>query len=194
MPNDERRSSGSAWAALAGLTPLYIFSSELSVGLVLGIGFLVVHSTAAATSLLLPARFGRPRVFALAAVGAAVAASLSASVVRLIDPFLFEATHRYLFLTVLTLPVLSACVQPDGMAERERGIENVVRGLGYALSVILLGAIREFLASGTISVNPAAGSSALLPIMAQPAGAFILLGLVAAGFRAVMKAAKGSER
>ncbi len=194
MPNDERQSSGSAWAALAGLTPLFIFSSELSIGLVLGIGFLVVHSTAAAMALLLPARFGRPRIFALAAVGAAVAASLSASIVRLIDPFLFETTYRSLFLSVLTLPVLNACVLPDGMAERERGIENVVRGLGYALSVVVLGAVREFLASGTISVNSVAGSSALLPIMAQPAGALILIGLIAAGFRAVMKAAKGSER
>lgn len=194
MQTDERRDTIGAWAALAGLSPLYVISSDLATGLVLGVSFLVVHSSAAAVALLLPARFGRSRVFVFAMIGAAISASLSASVVRLLDPFLYESTYELIFLTALTIPVLRACVMPDGEADRERAMESVIRGLGYALSVALFGAAREFIASGAISVNAVGAPSALLPIAAQPAGAFILIGLAAAAFRAVARAAKGSER
>jgi len=194
MQTDERRDAIGAWAALAGLAPLYVISNDLTAGLVLGVSFLVVHSSAAAVALLLPARFGRSQVFAIAMLGAAVAASLSASVVRLLDPFLFESTYELVFLSALTIPVLRACVMPDGVADRERAMENVMRGLGYALSVALFGAVREFIASGAISINAAGSPFALLPIAAQPAGAFILMGLAAAAFRAVARTAKGSER
>jgi len=193
MLTDDRRDSRSAWALLAGLSPLYVISNELTVGLVLGITFLVVHSSAAAVSLLFPVRFGRSRVFAFAMLGAAISASLAGSIVRLLDPFLFEQTYRFIFLTVLTIPVLSACRMPESVADRERGMENVIRGLGYAFSVILFGAVREFMASGSISVNSIEASASLLPVTAQPAGAFILIGLVAAGFRAIMRATKGAE-
>jgi len=160
------------------------------------VAFLVVHSTAAALSLLLPLRFGPARVLGISLFGAAVAASLSATVLRLIDPFLFETAYSRLFLTVCTVPVLRACLLPESVAERERSIENILRGLGYSVVVILAGAVREFLAAGSISVNSASGpaSASLLPIAAQPAGAFILIGLAAAAFKAAMAAAKGSER
>ncbi|PKL23024.1 MAG: hypothetical protein CVV47_17025 [Spirochaetae bacterium HGW-Spirochaetae-3] len=171
-----------------------MFSNGLSIGLALGISFLVVHSAAAASALLLPARFGRARIFAFAAVGAAIAASLCASIIRLLDPFLFESAYGRIFIIAFTLPVCRACIMPETIADRERGVENVVRGLAYALVVAVTGAVREFIASGTVSVNYSGASTALLPIAAQPAGAFILIGLCAAGFNAVMRAAKGSER
>jgi len=171
-----------------------VFSNGFSIGLTLGASFLVVHSAAAACALLLPARFGRARIFAFAAVGAAVAASFCASIVRLLDPFLFESAYGRIFLIAFTLPVCRAGMMPETMADRERGIENVVRGLAYALLVVVVGAIREFIASGTVSVGYSGVSTALLPIAAQPAGAFILIGLGAAGFNAVMRAAKGSDR
>jgi len=188
----EKRPAGSSWAALAGLSPLLVFSTGLSTGLVLGITFLVAHSASAAVALLLPVRLGRPRIFAFAVLAAAVTVSLTASVVRLLDPFLFESLYRYIFLVMLTLPVLGASVMPLGMDERELAIENLVRGLGFALAIMSLGAVREFLSSGIISVNSRTPSSSLLPFAAQPAGAFIIIGLVAAGFRAIMRAAKRS--
>lgn len=195
MPMERNKgANGGAWAALAGLAPLLVFSSGLSIGLALGASFLVVHSAAAACALLLPARFGRTRIFAFAAVGAAVAASFCASIVRLLDPFLFESAYGRIFLIAFTLPVCRACTMPETMADRERGIENVVQGLAYAFLVVATGAIREFIASGTVSVGYSGASTVLLPIAAQPAGAFLLIGLGAAGFNAVMRAAKGSDR
>jgi len=190
----ERNKGGGAWTAAAGLAPLLVFSNGLTIGLALGATFLVVHSAAAACALLLPSRLGRSRIFAFAAAGAAVAASFCASIVRLLDPFLFESAYGRIFLIAFTLPVCRACMMPETMADRERGIENLVRGLAYALVVVAAGAIREFIASGTVSVSYSGASTALLPIAAQPAGAFILIGLGAAGLNAVMRAAKGSDR
>ncbi len=190
MTIDDRRSADSSWAALAGLAPLLIFSNSLSLGLVLGITFLVAHSAAAAVALLLPVKLGRSYIFALSVFAAAVTVSMAASAVRLLDPFLFETSYRYIFLVTLTIPVLGASVMPLGMDDRERAIENVIRGLGYAFSIMLIGAVREFLSSGIISINSKATATSLLPIAAQPVGAFIIIGLVAAGFRAVMRATK----
>ncbi|MDX9899045.1 MAG: Rnf-Nqr domain containing protein [Spirochaetia bacterium] len=193
MERSDAKSSIGAWAALAGLAPLYVFSNGLSIGLALGVSFLIVHSSASAIALLLPARFGRLKIYALAILGAAIAASIVASIVRLLDPFLFETSYRRIFLVVLMIPVLRAARMPSTMYERERGFEDIVRGLGYGLSVIVFAALREFLASGTISIQAEVAYSSLLPMFAQPAGAFILLGLVAAGFRAIMALAKGTE-
>lgn len=188
----EKKPADGSWAALAGLSPLLVFSNGLSTGLVLGITFLAAHSASAAVALLLPVRLGRSYIFAFSVLAAAVTVSLTASVVRLLDPFLFESSYRYIFLVTLTLPVLGASVMPLSMDEREHSIENLIRGLGFALAIMSLGAVREFLSSGIISVNSKAPSSSLLPFAAQPAGAFIIIGLVAAGFRAIMRTAKRS--
>lgn len=193
MATSERRKVDNSWVSLAGLSPLLVFSNGLVHGLVLGITFLVAHSAAAAVALLLPVKLGRSYIFTFSVLAAAVCVSLSASVVRLLDPFIFETTYRYMFLVTLTIPVLGASVMPLSMDEREYAIENLVRGLGYALSIMIFGAFREFLASGIISVNSSSPSSSLLPFAAQPAGAFIIIGLVVAGFRAIMRAAKRSE-
>ncbi len=193
MELSNAKSSKSAWAVLAGLAPLYVFSSELSIGLALGITFLIVHSVASAIAILLPARFGHIRVYALALLGAAISASIVASIVRLLDPLLFETSYRRIFLVVVTIPVLRAARMPVTMFERERAFEEIVKGLGYGLSVIVFAALREFLASGTISIQPEVAYSSLLPMFAQPSGALILLGLLAAGFGAIMSVAKGSE-
>lgn len=192
MHTNEGTQSMSAWALLAGLAPLYVLANEFSMGLVLGVSFIVVHSTSASIALLLPARLGRFRVYALALFGAAITASLAASIVRLLDPFLFEMSYSRIFFIVLTIPVLKAARMPTTMSERERGFEDIVKGLGYGLSVIVFGALREFLSRGIISIQAEVAYSSLLPIVSQPAGALMLLGLVAAGFRAIMSLAKGS--
>jgi len=194
MNNDDRPATVAGWVALSALTPLYVFSTSLSIGLSLGMAFLVVHSVAAVIALLLPVAFGRGRIFAFSVLGAALATSLCASLIRLLDPLLFESAYWRLFLLAFTIPVLRASIIPDTIAERERAWENVIRGIGYAASVILVGAVREFLASGAISINTRLVSTTLLPVAAQPVGALILLGLAAAGFKALMSTAKGEGR
>ncbi len=192
--NDQRSGSFAAWTSLSALAPLYIFSTDLTIGLALGLTFLVVHSTAASIALLLPVSFGRDRIFVFSVIGAAIAASLSASTIRLLDPFLFEATYWRLFLAAFTIPVMRASLIPDTISERERAWENVMRGLGSAASVVAVGAVRELIASGAISMMLGQTQSRFLPIASQPAGGMILLGLAAAGFKALLSAVKGAAR
>ena len=62
-----------------------------------------------------------------------------------------------------------------------KGINNTI---GLCIAILLVGCLRELLAYGTVferSVLPVG----LLPLAAQPAGGFLLLGLVAAGWTAV---------
>lgn len=185
MPNDDRTEKTRAWAAFVGLTPLLVFSNGLLVGLVLGMTFLVVHSVASVAALLVPVSFGQRRIFVFSMAGAMIAASVCATILRIVDPLLFESAFSRVFLTAYTVPVFNAAVVPSSMADRERAWENMARGLGYGLAIVLIGLARELMASGAASMAPSTNPPVLLPIMAQPAGAMVLLGLVAAGFRAV---------
>jgi len=180
------------WAVLAGLSPLFIFSNQLVLGMVLGSTFLLVHSASSALALLLPARLGKEKIFFLSLIGGALVASLAASFIRALDPFLFESTCRRIYLVPFTLPVLRASLLPVSMADRERALENLVRGAGYAGSIVIVGAIREFMASGAVSMGQIESFSTLLPVSSQPAGAFLILGLVAAGFRTLVGSMKGN--
>ena len=193
MTIDDGRVPAGPLASIAGLAPLLVFSNSLSLGVALGIAFFLAYSAAGAIALLLPARLGRPAVFAFSLLGASVIASLTASALRLFDPFLFEAAYGRVFLTIFTLPVLRACVMPETVSDRERSIESLLWGIGYAFLIAVTGAARELLATGAVSTSFGADRGSLLPIFAQPAGAFMLIALAAAGFRVIMKAVRGSE-
>jgi Na+-translocating ferredoxin:NAD+ oxidoreductase RnfE subunit len=194
MANEDKGGSAAAWTAFAGLTPLYVFSSSLSIGMALGWTFLLVYAASSALALLLPAAMGRKRIFIFALAASSVACSLSASFIRIIDPFLFESTYRRLFLVAFTVPVLKSALMPETIADRERAWENVIRGLGYAATIVVFGALREFMASGSISIIAEHVSTSLLPMMAQPAGAMVLLALSMAGFRLALTLARGADR
>ena len=62
--------------------------------------------------------------------------------------------------------------------------------VGYALLLVLLGCVREWLAFGTV-FGVAVGSRAVLPMASMPAGGFIVLGVLCAVWRAL--AAKRKE-
>lgn len=62
-----------------------------------------------------------------------------------------------------------------------RGINNTV---GLCVAILLVGVLRELLAYGSVFNKPLL-SVGLLPLAAQPAGGFLLLGLLAAGWTAV---------
>ena len=62
--------------------------------------------------------------------------------------------------------------------------------VGYALLLMLLGCVREWLALGTVFGTPV-GQRAVLPMAGMPAGGFIVLGILCAIWRAA--AAKRKE-
>ena len=61
--------------------------------------------------------------------------------------------------------------------------------VGYALLLLLLGCIREWLAVGTV-FGVAVGRRALLPMAGMPAGGFIVLGVLCAVWRALAQKRK----
>ena len=61
--------------------------------------------------------------------------------------------------------------------------------VGYAVILLLLGCIREFLAAGTVFGLPVMDYGAL-PVASMPAGGFILLGVVCAVWRAIVRRRK----
>ena len=183
MHHDDQTIRYGAWGAFIGLTPLLVFSNGLLMGLVLGLTFLLVHSTASAVALLVPVSFGQRRIFVFSMAGAVIAASVCATLIRLIDPMLFETAYTRVFLAAFTVPVFSAAVVPSSIADRERALENMARGLVYAAAIALIGLLRELVASGAVSMAQTTNPSVFLPVFAQPAGALVLLGLIGAAFR-----------
>ncbi len=186
MTDTTESSQARSWMSLASLTPLLVLANDAAGGLILGLGLLATHSAAAATSLLVPTRLGESRVFWLSALAGAAASSLCASTLRLIDPFLYEAHATRLFLTAFILPVMSVCAPPRGMEDRELTLDQILRGLGYAAVLAAFGVAREFLSTGAVGFGLKASIGSFLPIAGQPAGAFMLLGLLAAGIRAAL--------
>mgnify|MGYP002678502294 FL=1 len=61
--------------------------------------------------------------------------------------------------------------------------------VGYALLLLLLGCVREWLAAGTV-FGAAVGRKALLPMAGMPAGGFIVLGVLCAVWRALAQKRK----
>lgn len=74
-------------------------------------------------------------------------------------------------------------LEPVGEALR-RGINNTV---GLCIAVLLVGFVRELLGSGT-AFGYVVMETAPLPIVQQPAGGFILLGLIAAAWTGIVNA------
>ena len=74
------------------------------------------------------------------------------------------------------------------------GIDGLAMGLGFALALMLVGAIREFLSTGALmyaQILPDAFPG--ITFMAQPAGGFLTLGLVIAAMQAIRKAKGGAS-
>ena len=60
-------------------------------------------------------------------------------------------------------------------------------GIGMCAALLIVGCLREFLATGAVFGHPVL-HAALLPLAAQPAGGFVLVGVIAAGWCAVANA------
>ncbi|SHG98851.1 electron transport complex protein RnfE [Anaerosphaera aminiphila DSM 21120] len=93
----------------------------------------------------------------------------------------------------LPLIVVNCCIlgEAEGFAYKNKFIPSIVDGLGtgcgYMLAVALMGIIREFFGYGTLlniqilpELYPGIG------LMGAPAGAFILLGFLIAGFKKLL--------
>ncbi|OLR64433.1 electron transport complex subunit RsxE [Peptoniphilus porci] len=93
----------------------------------------------------------------------------------------------------LPLIVVNCCIlgEAEGFAYKNALIPSIVDGIGtgvgYTIAVIAMGLVREFFGYGTLfDVNILPESYPGIGIMGAPAGAFILLGFLIAGFRLLL--------
>ena len=93
----------------------------------------------------------------------------------------------------LPLIVVNCCIlgEAEGFAYKNPLIPSIVDGIGtgvgYTIAVVAMGLVREFFGYGTLfNVNILPESYPGIGIMGAPAGAFILLGFLIAGFKLLL--------
>lgn len=93
----------------------------------------------------------------------------------------------------LPLIVVNCCIlgEAEGFAYKNKLIPSLVDGLGtgigYTIAVLAMGIIREFVGYGTIlDIQILPESYPGVGLMGAPAGAFILLGFLIAGFKKML--------
>lgn len=118
-----------------------------------------------------------------------------ASFVTLVQMFL-EAYSQPIYQALgifLPLIVVNCCIlgEAEGFAYKNKLIPSIVdgigTGIGYTIAVCAMGIIREIFGYGTLlNFQILPESYPGIGIMGAPAGAFILLGFLIAGFRRIL--------
>lgn len=186
-----------ALVALLGLCPLLAVTNNLTNGLGLGIATLVVLLTSNILVSLI-------RDYVPSEIRIPVFISIIASAVTAIELIMNAYLHDlYLVLGIFIPLIVTNCAilaRADAFASKNTVDKAIVDalavGLGFALVLILLGAVRELIGQGTlfdqihlllgedakdwvIHIYPEGASGFLLALL--PPGAFIALGLMLAG-------------
>ncbi|MCD1146903.1 electron transport complex subunit RsxE [Peptoniphilus sp. KCTC 25270] len=104
-------------------------------------------------------------------------------------PAIYSALGIFLPLIVVNCLILGGA---EGFAYENKVIPSLVQGIGsgvgYSLAVIAMGFIRELFGSGSLlGMQIFPESYPGIGFLVSPAGAFMLLGLLIAGFRGFMK-------
>lgn len=104
------------------------------------------------------------------------------------NPTIYNALGIFLPLIVVNCAILG---EAEGFAYQNKLIPSIVDGLGtgigYTLALLAMAVIRELFGHGTLldkQIFPEAYPG--IGILTSPAGAFILLGLLIAAYRAIM--------
>lgn len=95
----------------------------------------------------------------------------------------------YLPLLVVDPIVLKRYERPQKELVSTALSKGIITALGYALTICLMGALRELLGAGTIWGNVLAKTPPF-PMAALPAGGFVLLAVVMAAWRGVVSSIK----
>ena len=171
------RSARDAW--LVAIAPLLVAADTLARGLALAVALLAVSSAAwlGAAAWRGPAtQAGRLAITLLLAAGWLALVQL---LFRVLLYDLYLALGASLALGIASVSVL------DAATGRASGRRMAADGLLPALAIAALGALREMLGQGTLLSRQVPPLAEGLALLATPAGAFILLGLGAAGLEAL---------
>jgi len=196
------------FGGLLGICPLVAAANSLVNGFVLGAGAALSVAVLVAFLPLIqgfvPDRLRAPASLALAA-GLAL---LVAAGVEALSPAVARALGVYLPLIAVSCVSLHALRRAPAATDLMRGESTGAFGAGSLLveaalyfgAATFIGAVRELAGSGTLSF-PMPGSQAFLfslgdsspaRLFAAPAGGFLVLGCLAAAYRAILRARKRS--
>jgi electron transport complex protein RnfE len=196
-----------AWAQLLGLCPLLAVSNSVvnALGLALASGFVLVGSNLMISLL----RHRIPDVARLPCF-VLIIATFTTLTVMILEAFAFTLYLRIaLFIQIIVTNCMIlgraesfASRQPVGAAV----LDALGTALGFAIALLVLGAVREVLGHGTLLREmdllfgeQAAGwtlhiaADAPLPLALFPPGAFLLAGLLFALVQGVLKSAPQSD-
>ena len=196
-----------AWAQLLGLCPLLAVSNSVvnALGLALASGFVLVGSNLMISLL----RHRIPDVARLPCF-VLIIATFTTLTVMILEAFAFTLYLRIaLFIQIIVTNCMIlgraesfASRQPVGAAV----LDALGTALGFAIALLVLGAVREVLGHGTLLREmdllfgeQAAGwtihivADAPLPLALFPPGAFLLAGLLFALVQSVLKSAPRSD-
>lgn len=177
-------------AHLAGLVPALMVSTHLAYGFTIGLGIIAV--TVASVSTLYPLRGYLSRRVGLTAdlVVIATYVTIFQRILELRNPYMLE--KLWVFLPVLAVNcVILYTTRLKAESFGQLLVASFGRSFGYAGALLLISALRELLAFGslTFSVEPAGGQvvqllpGGVLPVAAYLAGGFMLLGYLRAAFQ-----------
>lgn len=175
-------------AALAGLMPAFAGATDLIDSVALAGCFAAGFAFAAASSALLPKDLGGRRSFAFGLLAASLGVAFALSTFRLLAPLRFELLYGRAVLIPFTVPVLEAAWRPEAARGQARRWDAALRAAILSLAMVVVGAVREFLAEGTFrAAAEGPAPHAALPFMATPSAAFLLVGVGFAAWAGVAK-------
>ena len=179
---------------LTGLVPFYIMVTNTAGGLLAAGGFLIAYTIAFISATYLPSFFNKSVIFISSILFATIGVSLFASLVRIVNPFLYERFFPIVYMACFSVPVYQVAGIAGAAFDRDRGLEQLAHGLGFATTIAAIGLLRELVTTGSVMISlvPADQSRTILAFFAQPSGAFILLALIIAIGRTTARILKRS--
>ena len=173
---------------MIGLCSVLAVSTSVTSAIAMGVAvtFVLICSNAV-VSLLRNVIPSNVRIPAFIVVIAAFV-TLVQMVLHAYSPAIYNALGIFLPLIVVNCAILG---EAEGFAYQNKLIPSIVDGLGtgigYTLALLAMAVIRELFGHGTLldkQIFPQAYPG--IGVLTSPAGAFILLGLLIAAYRAVM--------
>lgn len=173
---------------MIGLCSVLAVSTSVTSAIAMGVAvtFVLICSNAVVSLLrnVIPSNVRIPAFI----VVIATFVTLVEMVLHAYSPAIYNALGIFLPLIVVNCAILG---EAEGFAYQNKLIPSIVDGLGtgigYTLALLAMAVIRELFGHGTLldkQIFPEAYPG--IGVLTSPAGAFILLGLLIAAYRAVM--------
>ncbi|MGI5950076.1 electron transport complex subunit RsxE [Peptoniphilus sp.] len=173
---------------LIGLCSVLAITNNVTNSLAMGLAvtFVLIMSNAVVSLLrnIIPDKIRIPCFI----VVIATFVTLVQMILQAYSPAIYSALGIFLPLIVVNCCILG---EAEGFAYKNKLVPSIVdgfgTGIGYLIAVLSMGIVREFFGNGTLfdkQILPEAFPG--IGIMKAPAGAFILLGFLIAGFRRIL--------